>query len=495
MKLGLILLCLCAATSAFAKPATLSLRIFADYESLDWQMQVPTPHRYLLANLMMGLFTINGNMELVAAQAKTVLLDADEVVYTIGLKPGLKWSDGVPVTAADYIRSWRRARAAAAKVGIAWVFTDIQDFNSIDSTTIRLRLKHRDPQFLYRLALPMMLPLRAEHLGGGLRKANFPVTGPYQLSGWDRGRGVFTLNKNPSYEVKNDGPETVLIKVLPASDDGRALFEKGQLDLVTGVDADALSRLSAGQAARYVPFDFLYLDYLFFNLHSVATRSPDLRAAISLALDSAELARGLNGGQRPGKSFILKKMFGYSGPKAVVDLVRAKDRLAAWRSASPANAARSVRFFYYDTKTSHKMAELIAKMLLTKIGLRVESRFFPLTLYPQALATEEFDAALYYISPDGPIPDSYLSRFAGANQRNQGRYESGTYLAAFASLGRTPLSRRAPVYEALESLLIEKDFVVVPLTEGVLPTLISERVLALAISPLNLLWLPDVRMK
>ena len=59
-------------------------------------------------DMFLGLYTDapDGSVELGAAESHTV--SDDGLTHTFTIREGLKWSDGVPVTANDFVFAWRR---------------------------------------------------------------------------------------------------------------------------------------------------------------------------------------------------------------------------------------------------------------------------------------------------------------------------------------------------------------------------------------------------
>ncbi len=71
--------------------------------SIDPQMVEESAGSYVVNDLFEGLYTLDGNGKLQAAGALGYELDATGTVYTFKLRPDAKWSNGEPVTAADYV--------------------------------------------------------------------------------------------------------------------------------------------------------------------------------------------------------------------------------------------------------------------------------------------------------------------------------------------------------------------------------------------------------
>ena len=59
-------------------------------------------------NIMEGLVTFDADLKPVPSLAQSWTISQDGRIYTFKLRPGVKWSDGVPLKAADFVYSWKR---------------------------------------------------------------------------------------------------------------------------------------------------------------------------------------------------------------------------------------------------------------------------------------------------------------------------------------------------------------------------------------------------
>src|ERR1700690_2466897 len=58
--------------------------------------------------LFEGLTTRNAKGEIIPGMAESWTISPDGLTYTFTLRPGLKWSNGDPLTASDFLNSWER---------------------------------------------------------------------------------------------------------------------------------------------------------------------------------------------------------------------------------------------------------------------------------------------------------------------------------------------------------------------------------------------------
>ena len=174
----------------------------------------------------------------------------DGKTVTLTLRPGVKFSDGSPLTANDVI--WSLDRAINPDSG-PWASL----VESIDKITgagdvITVTLKHPDPSILPALATfnTAILPKKLFEKEAGATSADkakafaeHPVgTGPFVLSAWQRGVQI-TLKRNPNY--------------WKMAEDGKPLPYLDELDLPVIVDdSTRILKLKAGEVdgAEFIPY-------------------------------------------------------------------------------------------------------------------------------------------------------------------------------------------------------------------------------------------------
>ena len=176
---------------------------------------------------------------------------SDAKTYTFALRPGVKFSDGVPFDARA--AKWNFDRLKAVNKGPAARLPPIDRVDVVDPLTIRVVLK--DPFAPFIEALPkapyMISPsVQSKAQGGDLAQRwlndNAVGTGPYLLERWVRGQQV-TFTRNPAYWRGWAGPhaERIVVRLVRESGTQRLMLEAGDADLADGIvltDAAALAR-------------------------------------------------------------------------------------------------------------------------------------------------------------------------------------------------------------------------------------------------------------
>lgn len=237
----------------------------------------------------------------------------DGSLFRFTLRDNAKWSNGDPITAEDFVYSWRRILSPALgnqfamdyyaiKNAGAFHRGELTDFAQVGVTAlseriVEFRLERRDPLFLKRIADVKTAPVQratVEKFGAiddpnnaWVRAGNYVGNGPFILKYWELNQ-IIELEKNPHYW---DADKILLQKLLlnPAENESveERLFRSGQIDIAYG------SRVPVDKIARYkaeMPDVFFsqpaYATYFYlFNTRKPPFDNADVRRAFSYAVD------------------------------------------------------------------------------------------------------------------------------------------------------------------------------------------------------------------
>ncbi len=148
-------------------------------------------HAVLSANIHEGLVRVDENYNVVPRLAESYQISPDGLVYTFKLRPGVKWHDRKPFTAADvkYTYEWV-LNPQNATVGRP-VFMDIEKIEMPDLSTVIIRLQQPTAPFLILGASKAIIPKHHhENIGEKQYKRNPIGTGPYKFKKQEVGKYV-----------------------------------------------------------------------------------------------------------------------------------------------------------------------------------------------------------------------------------------------------------------------------------------------------------------
>ena len=268
------------------------------------------------------LFYKNEKGELVNDLCKEYTISDDGLTYTFTLIDGVKWSDGQPLTANDFVYGIKRAigygpdntfnasnltnfvkGAAAANESML----DVAQMDNVgvyapDDKTLVIELSTPCPYFLSVTEAGVFMPLRPdfakEHESTWSLQPGYPTVGAFQLESVNENEQA-TFVKNPSY-YKADEVKLEKLQFLVMTDENAQLaaFKSGQIGIALGVPSDTATN-SAFQD------NFLKLEYYtcpYFVAINSGEKGPEalkdarVRKALALATNRDAMVTVLNGG-------------------------------------------------------------------------------------------------------------------------------------------------------------------------------------------------------
>ncbi|MDX6619413.1 MAG: peptide/nickel transport system substrate-binding protein [Gaiellales bacterium] len=256
--------------------------------------------------------------------ATRVDVSRDQLTYTYHLKPGLKWSDGVPLTAHDvvwtmeYMTRWSAPNSIEA----------VKDWKAKDDTTVVARLRHRSVEMksLWIYILPEHVWKAADTQDWERFHPPLPLvgSGPYTVTSWNQdGTTVMQRNRFFRRASSNTGPERVLVTYYRTRDRAVRDIEQNRLDVLPSgtldvQNAQLLQRTNGVRVFRSPP---LGLEYWVFNLaprvssrvHKSVVQDQAIRTALAWAIDRSALVRdALSGYGAPGNTQLSRSYGAFS---------------------------------------------------------------------------------------------------------------------------------------------------------------------------------------
>ena len=258
----------------------------------------------LLLQLYAGLTRLDEAGEPYPSLASGWEISADGLTYEFTLRPGLRFSDGSPLTADDVRRSWLRLLdpetgasapdvlnviAGSAERLAGEVGEDDVGILATDERTLVVTLRHPAAYFLQILATPsaFVVPPAADGSDAWQTPDAFVGSGPYVVDGADGPDLVLRANE---HYVAGPPPIDEIRWMSLASEDPVGAFGTGDIDLaqVPGWDATwiAFDRELGPRLHAAAP---LTISYFGFDATQPPFDDPRVRLAFSLALDRERL--------------------------------------------------------------------------------------------------------------------------------------------------------------------------------------------------------------
>ncbi|MCX8037799.1 MAG: peptide ABC transporter substrate-binding protein [Candidatus Sumerlaeia bacterium] len=278
----------------------------------------------VIAQCLEGLVRLNEAGQIEPAAAESWDVSPDRRVYRFRLRPA-RWSNGVPVTSADFAYGWRRNLNPATRSVWSdqffhiegarnWFQADEQKRATLplgietpDSQTLVVRLERPVPYFLSLAALEAWLPVHgktAERLGeAAFRAPNYLSNGAFCLIE-HRPRQRIVLEPNPHYWRRSEVTlNRITFTMVENEFTEWTAYRRGEIDITDAVHRSALDKLRGQPDFQSRPLLGLY--YLCFNCERPPFNRPEVRRAFALAIDRRALVeRILRSGELPATALV-----------------------------------------------------------------------------------------------------------------------------------------------------------------------------------------------
>jgi oligopeptide transport system substrate-binding protein len=291
----------------------------AEPSTLDPALSTGSWEQQVIDDLMIGLVQNDAKGDPIPGIAKSWETSPDGLTWTFHLRDA-QWSDGLPVTAADFVLGMQREedpKVASEYASLLYFIKGAEAVNTgkaplyalgvhaLDDHTLRIDLNHPAPYLLQLAKHTAMMPAPRQAVAkwgdSWAQPGHYVSDGPYVLRDWTLNDHI-TLLKNPRFY---DAATVCLDEVVyyPTTDSLSAerRVRRGELDVNTGIKSSRVAFLRRpDQIPAYVHLNtYLGVDYLAFNSRTVpAFRDRRVRQALTMAIDrdfiSAKVGRGVS---------------------------------------------------------------------------------------------------------------------------------------------------------------------------------------------------------
>ena len=481
------LLALCAALAGCGAPApdgdVLHRGNETEPDSLDPHRARSVAAMNVLRDLGEGLVTLAPDGSLKPGLAERWEVGVDGLVWTFELRDGLRWSDGEPLDAHDFVYSFRRLVDPATASFNADMLSALErapeviagdappaslGAEAVDDATLELRLSRAVPWFAELLTHPSTYPVPAaviEAHGDRWARAGRHVTaGAYALADWVQGSHV-TLRANPHYHRADDVAIAEVRHYATTDRQGEYnRYRAGDLQITANVPSSGFDRIRErhGDELKLAP----YLGLYFFGYNLAREPFADdarLRRALSFAIDRERLAGEVVGrGELPAWRLVPPALEDYAPPELAAESWSRDRREAEARRLYEAagygeGRAPDIELLYNDSGDNRRIALAVQAMWEDVLGFRAPLRGEEFQVMLQTIRTGA-DTSVFRLSwiADYQDPHSFLTMFESGHSSNLTGYASDAFdaLMADARLARTERQRLSRLADA-EALLLD----------------------------------------
>ena len=329
---------------------TLSVCLASEPDTIDPALNSTVDGGTLCTHLFAGISKWaqdeDGKLEIVADVAEELPEGVDNedgtVTYTYTLREGLKWSDGEPLTAGDFVFAWNRAASAALGADYGYMMEVIDGYAEVSATnddgtaanpdaklnveapddrTLVVTLSNYVPYWNELLAFPVYFPVREDVVADeawATDPSTYVSNGAYTLTGWEH-NSVITMTKNENYyDADSITMDTLNFYLSDDSNNMLANFKSGEWQLIDDVPTNEISTLKTEYPDEFVINGQIGTYYACWNINEqilpadstltgdeAEKAKEEIRNAIALLFDRNYIVEEVaQGGQLPASSFV-----------------------------------------------------------------------------------------------------------------------------------------------------------------------------------------------
>jgi oligopeptide transport system substrate-binding protein len=445
-----------------------------------------------------ALMTFDKDMKPIPGQAESVDVSPDGKTYTFHLRPDSKFSDGSPLTAANFEFAWKRLAdpelageyqfiacgiiegyseyAATTCGGKTMTETlaldlpalrDAMGVKALDDNTLEVKLVNPAPYFLSIAALWVGVPTREEDANNvtdlsGAIPESYVGNGPFMLVQHDRDqKAVFEANPNYQGPLGPVKLKSIEFSFITESQVAFEAYKNGELDLIFAA-AEDLAAIEADPTLKSELRDTSGSCTFYLAMHNQKPPFDNIkvRQAFAQSFDRDAYVRDvLQGLGKPTQSFIPPGFPGYEqSDKWAFDPDAAKATLA--EAGFPnGQGLPEIKLTYGSSARNKVRYEWVANQFKENLGIDVVLDPVDPTAYTALTKDIATTPPLYILGwcADFPDPQNWLTAVfhtTGINSRIGFSNEEFDKLVEEADTTTDP-TKRAELYSQAQNLLID----------------------------------------
>lgn len=428
----------------------------AEPRSLDPHLAWSADEARIIGALLEGLvaFDCCDQAKIIPGMADHWDHNDDDSIWTFHIRENARWSNGDPVTAEDFVFSYKRALTA----GLGCPYSDslfilkgaeqyfrgeLTDFSQVgvkplDSQTLQFELVGPTPYLLAALTLECWFPVHPATVlkFGRIEErdtkwtlpGNYVGNGPFLMTTW-KTQDVIETVRNPAYwDVDNVHLNGINFYLIEDEGTQERAFRAGQLHMTRDVQPDRIAYYKGEHP------DLLRIDpvegtqMLTMNVHQPPLNDARVRLALSLAIDRGAIVHSVTReGEKPATGYTPPGI----GEYKPLDLVRS-DPERARQVLAEAGYPDGARFPHVKLWTANRevpraIAEAIQDMWKRELHIDVQLESEESRIFQDAVSKGHFQIVIYRWGGDFMDPITFLSMWTTGNPNNGAQWSDQEY--------------------------------------------------------------------
>ncbi|MGX4687270.1 peptide ABC transporter substrate-binding protein [Vagococcus sp. JNUCC 83] len=462
----------------------------------------------MVQHLFEGLYRFDDDSTPIPGLAEKVDISDDGLTYKFTLRKDIKWSNGEPITANDFVYSWKKLVNPDTIGPNAYLLDNVKNSQDIrngkkdvsemgisapSETEFVVELSQAQPSFLTVVSIGWLAPQNEKYVEEqgkdyGINSEHLIYSGPFVITDWDSTSDTWTLKKNKEY-YDADAVKLEEVKVSTIKDDntGINLYQSGELDLVR-INGQYVAQNKEDRG--YVTHSDIANYYLDFNKASgLPTANEHLRKAFAQAIDKKTLTNSvLNDGSKPLNGLIPQNLYAnpntstdfreYSGNYLEYNVNEAKKE---WKLAKEDLGDKvTLSLLVSDDDNGKKISEYVQSQLEENLdGLKVEIKAQPRNNVLESRTKKDFELSLSGWIAGSSDLDSYFNLYKSDSSYNYGSYKNEKYdelINSAKTVNANDPDKQFNDYKKAEEILIKDNAAQVPLYQSASNYLINPKI-------------------
>lgn len=414
-----------------------------DPQSHDPRLARDLPSVTVLHMLYEGLMRIDSHGKPEKALAEDITQTTDTKTYTFKLRRS-QWSNGDPVTAQNFVDTWKSILDPNFPAPNAYQFFVIKNaknakegkvpldqvgIKALDSQTLEIELESPTPYFLDLVSTHFYYPVHPKST-----LENLITNGPFQLQVWKRNNRLSFI-KNPKYWDANEVHLGGVVLVVLDDHTALRMFENTELDWAGSpmgtLPQDSIKSLKHQHKLMITPAAGTH--WFRFNTEKTPFNNLKMRKAFTLSINRSNIVEFVTqGNQKPAEaivppSFGLKKHSFFEDnavPTAWYAFQEALEEMKISKDDLP-----EISLSYANSDRNHKVAQAIQQQWKAALSLDVKLESLEGKVFSDRLAKKEYQIANGSWYADIRDPINFLDVFKHkSNPTNNTQWESAKFI-------------------------------------------------------------------
>lgn len=298
---------------------------------ITFDFQVTVYQRFCLSDLFQDqLVNLDKDFNIIPASAESWEVSDDGLTWTFHIKPGLQWSDGTPLTAADWEATYQLIANPEHAWDFAWFYAGViknwdeiiagelepteLGVKAVDDLTLQIETAKPWPAMPAMMQFSFVLQKKALEEHGPLYNSNVETSvsaGPFMLDVLEPGKRI-ELVANPMYQGFRKPRLQRLVAQYQDRTTGFVSFQNREIDQIdyewlTPADFEIIQSDPALKENYLRHFGDFRTDYLLFDTYNPPFNDLNVRKAFNYAVDRESIVTNVYGEIKalPAHSFLM----------------------------------------------------------------------------------------------------------------------------------------------------------------------------------------------